>query len=85
MRLFWQVFRTDEGQKLTLVVLEMDIVDEAEGQLEVWDGQFEWNDKIGTYPIINGTLPQGMTVLNCSVCAKKHSIRFPFHLLHDVI
>lgn len=57
--IIFKVFTTERGHIITLNILEMDKVDEAEGSLEVYDGRFEWDRRIATYEIINGTLPQG--------------------------
>ena len=59
--LCFQKFETVQGQVITLNILEMEIEEEAEGWIDVFDSKDQYGEKIAHYPLTNGTLPQGIT------------------------
>ncbi|ESN96923.1 hypothetical protein HELRODRAFT_178722 [Helobdella robusta] len=54
-------FTTVVGERLTMNVLEMDIEPGYQGKLVVHDGSDQTYPILGSYDIINGTLPMGVT------------------------
>ncbi len=57
-----QTFRAAYQRLLTFTVLEFDIEPDAQGQLSLYDDdEVNENRLIANYPIINNTMPQGIT------------------------
>ena len=56
-----QVFQTKSGHIMTFNVLEMDIEPDATAWIRVYDGRNTNYPLLAKIPVINGTLPQGLS------------------------
>ena len=61
LALSFQTFKTGYGQILTLNIVEMNKEEAASGTLTVRDGESDSDKVLAKIPIINGTMPQGIT------------------------
>ena len=61
LALSFQTFKTGYGQILTLNIVEMNKEEAASGTLTVMDGDSDSDKVLAKIPIINGTMPQGIT------------------------
>ena len=56
-----QVFQTKSGHIMTFNVLEMDIEPDATAWIRVYDGRNTNYPLLAKIPVLNGTLPQGLS------------------------
>ena len=61
LRVPLQVFQTKNGHIITFNVLEMDIEPDATAWIHVYDGRNTNYPLLAKIPVINGTLPQGLS------------------------